>query len=287
MRERHLPMSRVSIIIPTLNEVNYLERTLRQLVVLNPSPWEVIIVDGQSEDETIAIAQRYAQFHLKIAHRSCSAVSPSVEQGNPSDIPALATGEFKIVTGPGRGRSIQQNYGADLATGDILCFLHADTWVPDDLIAVVTQTLNDPKVVAGGFIALMVGAKGSTLTRWGISLHNFLKTYYAPLLFRPHLFIKGLRLLFGDQVIFCRKHDFVQCGGFNTQLPIMEEADLCLKLIRFGAIRQVNRVVQSSDRRVAHWGIWKATAIYLTIALLWGFGISARRLKQLYQDVRL
>lgn len=43
---------------------------------------------------------------------------------------------------------------------------------------------------------------GTQTTRWGVSLHNYLKTYYAPLLFRPHLFFKGLRLLFGDQVIF-------------------------------------------------------------------------------------
>jgi GT2 family glycosyltransferase len=74
----------------------------------------------------------------------------------------------------------------------------------------------------------MVGAE---TTRWGISLHNYLKTYYAPLLFRPHLFFRGLRLLFGDQVMFCRRADFWDCGGFNEALPIMEDGDLCLRLL--------------------------------------------------------
>jgi hypothetical protein len=101
------------------------------------------------------------------------------------------------------------NQGAEVATGEILCFLHADTLVPDDLVAIIEQTLADKTVAAGGFISLMTGEK---ITRWGVSLHNFVKSYYAPLLFRPHLFFQGLRLLFGDQVIFARRADFWNLG---------------------------------------------------------------------------
>lgn len=175
------------------------------------------------------------------------------------------------------------NHGAKFATGDILCFLHADTCVPDDLIAVIEQTLVDSTVACGGFISLM---SGQQTTRWGISLHNYLKTYYAPLLFRPHLFFKGLRLLFGDQVMFCRRADFWDCGGFDEALPIMEDGDLCLRLFKKGKIRQVNRIVQSSDRRVARWGSWKATAIYLYVGCLWGIGVSTSYLKRFYEDIR-
>ncbi len=243
-------MSRVSIIIPTLNEASCLRRTLRLLSLLAPPAWEVLVVDGGSEDETIAIARSEGAYLLDSQER---------------------------------GRSVQMNRGAEAATGDLLCFLHADTSVPDDLVAVIEQTLADQTVAAGGFISLMVG---SQTTRWGVSLHNYLKTYYAPLIFRPHLFFKGLRLLFGDQVMFCRRSDFWDCGGFDPALPILEEADLCLKLVHRGRIRQVNRIVQSSDRRVAHWGSLKATAIYLYIGCLWGFGVSATYLKQFYKDIR-
>lgn len=242
-------MAQVSIIIPTLNEATSLERTLRQLSILNPAAWEVLVVDGGSEDETIAIAQ------------------------------TLST---RVLTAS-RGRSRQMNRGAEVATGDILCFLHADTLVPDDFIAVIQETLADPTVACGGFISLMTGTQ---TTRWFISLHNYLKTYYAPLLFRPHLFLKGLRLLFGDQVMFCRRTDFLNCGGFNANLPIMEEADLCLKLVKQGRIRLVNRTVQSSDRRVARWGEFKATAIYLYIGFLWGLGVSPTYLKKFYEEIR-
>jgi len=75
----------------------------------------------------------------------------------------------------------------------------------------------------------------------------------------------------------------VRCGDFDERLPIMEDADLCTRL---GRIRQLNRVVETSDRRVARWGSWKATGIYLAIGLLWGLGVPAERLKRLYGEVR-
>ncbi len=243
-------MSGVSIVIPTLNEAVCLGRTLRQLSLLDPPAWEVLVVDGGSEDETVTIAQ--------------------------------AAGA-QVITSGQRGRSAQMNQGAEASTGEILCFLHADTSVPDDLVAIIEQTLADKTIACGGFISLMVG---SVTTRWGVSLHNYLKTYYAPLIFRPYLFFKGLRLLFGDQVMFCRRRDFWHVGGFDSAIPILEEADLCLKLVQLGRIRQVNRIVQSSDRRVARWGSLKATAIYLYIGFLWGLGVPATYLKQFYEDIR-
>jgi len=109
-------MARVSIVIPTLNEAECLGRTLRQLSILNPPAWEVLVVDGGSEDETVTIAHK---------------------------------AQVRVIDSQGRGRSVQMNQGAEAATGEILCFLHADTSVPDDLVAVIEQTLAD-KTVAGG-----------------------------------------------------------------------------------------------------------------------------------------
>jgi hypothetical protein len=95
-----------------------------------------------------------------------------------------------------------------------------------------------------------------------------------------------LRLLFGDQVMFCRRTDFFDCGGFDDDLPIMEDGDLCLKLVKKGRIQMVNRIVQTSDRRVVKWGALKATAIYLYVGFLWGLGVPTSYLKQFYEDIR-
>ena len=241
--------AKISIIIPTLNEENYLQRTLDNLALLDPPPKEILIVDGGSRDNTLDIA-RQAGFTPLIAE--CAS------------------------------RSIQMNLGAKAAQGEILCFLHADTIVPEDLAIVIENTLANPSIAGGGFISLMKGER----TRWGISLHNYLKTYYASLIFRPHLFFKGLRVLFGDQVIFCRRSDFENCGGFDERLPIMEDADICLKLLQHGRICLVDRIVQSSDRRVAKWGAIRANLIYLFIGCAWGLGVSATYLKQFYDEIR-
>lgn len=239
----------VSLIIPALNEEQSLGRTLRCLSMLDPPAHECIVVDGGSTDATVKVAR--------------------------------AAGVRVLKEKP--GRSGQLNAGARKAKGEILCFVHADTLVPDDLVEILRRTLADSRIALGGFISLMTGPNR---TRWGTSFHNFIKTYYAPLFFRPLLFLRGGRLLFGDQVLFCRRADFLEVGGFNPNLPIMEEADLCIKLTRLGRIKQLNRVVQSSDRRVARWGAVKANAIYLYIGFLWGIGVSADFLKKAYKDVR-
>ena len=101
-------MSSVSIIIPALNEETSLGRTLRQLTLLSPAPKEIIVVDGGSKDKTV-----------KIAKLSFESFSPNIKTKILSSYP---------------GRSVQMNYGAKEAVGDILCFLHADTTVPDDVI---------------------------------------------------------------------------------------------------------------------------------------------------------
>lgn len=246
----------VSIIIPTLNEEQALPRTLRILRGLWPTPVEIIVADGGSTDQTLTIVRSWQ-----------------------TELPHL-----QLIECAQTGRAHQMNQAAHVAQGSILCFLHADTLLPDDALSVVEHTLRNPRVAAGGFISLM---RGDTQTRWLTSLHNYIKSYYAPLLFRPYLFFaKGARLLFGDQVIFCRREQFMRCGGYRDDLPIMEEADLLLKLVQFGRIRQVNRVVESSDRRVAKWGFWRANALFLTIGFLWGVGFSPARLKRLYKDIR-
>lgn len=243
-------MERLSIIIPTLNEESCLAGTLRHLQALDPPAWEILVVDGGSTDQTTSIAKAFGA---------------------------------RVLQTSARGRAIQMNQGAQMASGSLLCFLHADTLIPTDLVAVASTTLADERISCAGFVSLMSSGTG---TRWVVSGLNLAKTYLAPLFFQPLLFLRGLRLLFGDQVMITRRHTFWRCGGFDEDLPLLEDGDLCLRLVKLGRIKLIRRVVVSSDRRVRAWGFWKAVATYLSIGILWGLGMPPHRMQRFYEDVR-
>lgn len=89
-------MTKISIVIPVLNESGFIEENLRRLQPLRQNGHEVIVVDGGSTDNTMKIASYYAD--RIIAHT--------------------------------RGRALQMNAGAAAASGDLFLFLHADTRLP-------------------------------------------------------------------------------------------------------------------------------------------------------------
>ena len=242
----------LSVIIPTLDEAKALPETLEMLTRLSPQPLDVIVADAGSRDGTVEIAQ--------------------------------AAGVCVLENLP-KGRAGQMNAGAAAAKGDLLCFLHADTALPSDFVDLASDVLADRKTALAGFISVM---QGDTQVRRVTTAHNFIKTWYAPLFFRPIAFVRGCRLLFGDQVMICRRADFDAVGGWDPEQTIMEEADLCLRMVREGRgrVRQVPRKVWSSDRRVAEWGFWRANLTYLHVGLRWGFGAKAAQLERHYEDVR-
>ncbi len=242
-------MQDVAIVIPMLNEAAALPRLLRSLAALDPTPAEVLTVDGGSQDGSVAVAR---------------------------------AGGLRVIEHEVRGRAAQINRGVAEATAPLVCVLHADTLLPDDAVAVIRSVLADRQVALAGFTPLL---SGPDTVRWGTSFHNWIKTWYAPLLFRPHLFLRGGRLLFGDHAMFFRRVDFLAVGGCDPSLLIMEDADLCIRLSRLGRVRLVNRVVITSDRRVAAWGGLRANWVYLKVGVRWGLGLR-KRLDRHYPDVR-
>lgn len=87
---------RLSVIIPALDEADTIVPTLRALQWLRQARHELILVDGGSQDDTVARA------------------TPWID---------------KVIQSP-RGRARQMNRGAQQASGEILLFLHADTLAP-------------------------------------------------------------------------------------------------------------------------------------------------------------
>ena len=201
----------ISVIIPVLNEQEALPKVLTHLKATLKMADEILVVDGGSEDKTVEIANEFG---------------------------------VTVLVADKKGRAAQMDFGARKAINDYLCFLHADTITPNDLSEIIHKVLLNKKIALAGFVSVMRGKK----LRWIITFLNYTKTFLAPLIYQPYsCLFKGLRLLFGDQVMFCRRSDYLISGGFNPQTLIMEEAELCLSMNKLGSIRQIHRRVYSSD----------------------------------------
>ena len=104
-------MSKISIIIPTLDEANNLPLLLSDLLTIQ-EVCEIIIVDCGSEDKTIDIAKIYGS---------------------------------KVYKSKERNRGLQLNIGAKNSTGDWLIFLHADSRLTHDWLTKIKSILTEGK----------------------------------------------------------------------------------------------------------------------------------------------
>lgn len=262
----------VSIVIPVLNEADGVQEALSRLTVLDPPPRDVVVVDGGSRDGTRERVRAWAAHHARDGVR------------------------VTLVATERRGRARQMNAGVPHAEGELLLFLHCDSSLPQDAVAVASQAMSDPLVCAAGFTSVMEHGED---TFWGMTAHNALKTFYMPALLRPVDYCRGLRCLLGDQCIFVRRKDFSAVGGYREELPLMEDADLVVRLFERGAarpgrpakvVRQLGRCASTSGRRIKKWGGWRSTATHFGLGLAWHFGASPQTMDALvdvlYRDVR-
>jgi len=108
----------LSIVIPTLNEENYLPRLLNCLKKQNFKDYEIIVADAESKDKTREIAKNFG----------CKVVSGGL---------------------PAKGR----NQGAKFAQGDLLLFLDADIILPENSLEKLLREFKDRNLkVAGCFL---------------------------------------------------------------------------------------------------------------------------------------
>jgi rSAM/selenodomain-associated transferase 2 len=114
----------LSIIVPCLNEAQAIVPTLAAVQPLRARGAELIVVDGGSEDDTMARAAPLAD----------------------------------LVLAAPRGRASQMNAAATHARGEILLFLHADTRLPEDADRLIAEGLRRARRGWGRFDVAIEGA---------------------------------------------------------------------------------------------------------------------------------
>ncbi len=216
----------LSIIVPVLNESGVISRTLRQLQAMRKRGVQVIVVDGGSHDATLI---------------ECNPLADEVCSSEP-------------------GRACQMNYGAQIARGDVLLFLHADTLLPEVADQIVMRAL-------GKLEQNDIGKspdRACSQKEWGrfdviiSGRHPMLAVIGLLMNLRSRL--TGIAT--GDQGIFVSRRLFNTIGGFPDQ-PLMEDIAMSTLLKSHCKPACLREKVITSGRR------WETRGIWRTIGLMW------------------
>lgn len=221
---------RISAIIPVVNEEARIENAIEKAWLAGAD--EVIVVDGQSQDKTAALAK----------NSNCS-----LFQSTP-------------------GRAKQLNHGVRQANGDVVLFLHADTWLESGACDQIRLSLKDPRILAGAFEQSIQSQR--RMIKW-IEKGNARR-------------VRWFNLAYGDQGMFVRKRIFEAEGGF-PEVPLMEDYILSQRLRKRASLALLPGPLYVDARRWEQHGALRQTLRNWFITVAFRLGVSPARLAGFYR----
>lgn len=112
----------VSVLVPCYRSAKFVDRALHSIASQTYQDWEAVVVDNASDDETFALAERFARRDSRFrVHRNAENVGPV--------------------------RNWQRC--AELGSGEYACFLFSDDWYEPRFLERTTELITDPAV---GFV---------------------------------------------------------------------------------------------------------------------------------------
>jgi len=237
-------MNKISIIIPMLNEAVTIEKLLNHISKNSEQKnvADILIVDGGSNDGSQVLVKNFID------------VTKTVN--NKTNIVLLHSD---------KGRAKQMNTGANKASGNILYFLHADSFPPkgfDQLI--INEIIKNNQA---GCFRMQFDHK-----HWWLQMASWFTQF-------------GWRACRGgDQSQFVTKKLFEKIGGFNERFIIYEDNDFINKLYARKEFTVIQHKIVSSARTYQKNGIWKLQYHFLMIYLKKWLGASAEELHAYYKQ---
>lgn len=224
----------ISIVIPILNEADTIEKLLFHLIdnASLQNIQEIIVVDGGSTDGSQDIVENL-DLKVRLIHSK-------------------------------KGRAKQMNIGASVAKGEILYFLHADSFPP---------THYDKYIIGEVKQNNQAGCFRLTFNNnhWWLRLASWLTQF-------SWRACRG-----GDQSQFITKALFEDIGGFNESYTIYEDNILINELYKRKEFVVINKKIKTSDRLYKRHGVWKLQYHFWAIYFKKWFGASANDLHVYYK----
>ncbi len=220
----------LSIVIPTLNEEGYLPKLLLSIFAAAEGETEIIVVDGNSEDNTkgvVADCRRRAPEHVSVAF---------VQSG------------FRNV-------SHQRNLGGEMAKNKLLLFLDADTFLP-------------PKGEFRKFLEAFMDKKLAVATCRFTPIEDDWRagTYYNCFYYFQRV-IKRISPYAMGACILTTKKIFMALHGFDTTIQINEDANFVNRASKRGPFAVIPIFFSTSARRFRHYGYFRTGLKYIYIFL--------------------
>lgn len=236
----------LSIVIPVYNEQRYLAACLESIKNQSLKPNEVIVVNNNSTDKSVQIARRFSF--------------------------------VKIINEPKQGVPFARSRGFDIAKGDIIARIDADSCLPTDWLKRVAQKFADPAVAA---VTGPAGGYDMPLTRLNWLPHHLLclMLYYLP---------PGHPFLFGFNMALRRTTWLQVRPNICDSTQLHEDLDLAIHLCQqnlkikysarlklgasgrrysdhFADFRKYIRVYRQTFKRHGHndWLVYLASFVYL------------------------
>ncbi|MES2901759.1 MAG: glycosyltransferase [Pseudomonadota bacterium] len=226
----------ISIVVPAYNEEANIAPSIRSLLQLSYSEFEIVVVNDGSKDGTLAALQKEFDLHpfpeamrVQIPCQPVKAVYQSALYPN-----------LRVIDKVNGGKADALNAGINASRYPLFCGVDADSVLQrDSLQRVVRPFLDDPTMVAtGGTIRIANGCKvsGGFLTSVGLP-DNWWAMFQVVEYLRAFLFgrlgwsaISGMLIISGAFGVF-RKDVVVMAGGYRPN-TIGEDMELVVRMHR-------------------------------------------------------
>ncbi|NND80319.1 MAG: glycosyltransferase family 2 protein [Maribacter sp.] len=223
---------KISIIIPVLNEEDRIGELITFLYKNSTSKniAEILVIDGGSNDNTVSLAKKTGAKVYKSE----------------------------------KGRAKQMNYGVRMAKGEILYFLHADTFPSKNFDQYIVNAISHNQQ-AGCF-------------QMKFDSDNWALQFFAWFTRYNHMICRG-----GDQSLFISKELFKKTKGFNEDYIIFEDNEFIGRIYQKTNFKILPYHVKTSARKYRKLGVFKLQYHFGVIHLKNYLGAGPEKLYDYYK----